>query len=184
VKNVVALLETQRRAERDFVAQAAGETAPSKGWSAALTMFHFARWRGRLLHAMSEHAAGRQYGPPAGSIDELNDAELPAGSRLSLADAAAESDAAFGALLGLWSSFGDRPFNWFMATTTAEALVRNSYSHPRIHLAGYHLERGDARRAQEIIGRRQRSCAERRPRPTSSARPCATWPAHASPRDG
>jgi tetratricopeptide (TPR) repeat protein len=100
---------------------------------------------------MSEHAAGRQYGPPAGSIDELNDAELPAGSRLSLADAAAESDAAFGALLGLWSSFGDRPFNWFMATTTAEALVRNSYSHPRIHLAGYHLERGDARRAQEII---------------------------------
>jgi hypothetical protein len=150
VKNVGSLLETQRQAERDFVAEAAGETEPSTGWSAALTMFHLARWRGRLLHAMSEYASGRSFEPQAGNIDEFNDAELRTGDGLSLADTAAESDTAFAGLLDLWSKLGDRPFKWFMASSTAEALVRNSYSHPRIHMAGYFLDRGDARRAHEI----------------------------------
>jgi tetratricopeptide (TPR) repeat protein len=114
-------------------------------------MFHLARWRGRLLRAMSEYAAGRPFDPPTGKIDEFNDAELPAGAGLSLADAAAESDSAFGALLELWSKLGDRPFKWYLATTTAEALVRNSYSHPRIHMADYYSDRNDTRRAHEIF---------------------------------
>jgi hypothetical protein len=150
MRNVGALLESERSFERDFVAEVAREAAPPKGWTAALTMFHLARWRARLRHAMSELEAGRQYDPPTGKIDELNDAELSTGVQRSLADAAAESDAAFADLLGLWSKLGDRPFKWYMAATTAEALVRNSYSHPRIHLAGYHLDRGDTRRAHVI----------------------------------
>jgi tetratricopeptide (TPR) repeat protein len=152
MKNVGMLLEAQRQAEREFVAEAEMETGAPKGkWSAALTMFHLARWRGRLLQAMSELASGREFDPPTGKIDELNDAELSTGVGLSLADAAAESDTAFGGLIDLWSKLGDWPFKWYMATTTAEALVRNSYSHPRIHLAGYHLDRGDTRRAQAIF---------------------------------
>jgi hypothetical protein len=150
VRDVGTLLETQRLLEREFVAEVATETAPTKGWTAALTMFHLSRWRGRLRHALAEFAAGKPFDPPAGQIDEFNDAELPTGAGLSLADAAAESDAAFGDLLELWSKLGDRPFKWYMAKTTAEALVRNSYSHPRIHLAGYHLDRGDTRRAHAI----------------------------------
>jgi tetratricopeptide (TPR) repeat protein len=151
MKNVGALLENQRKFEREFVAVASADDAPSNAWTAALTMFHLARWRGRLLHAMSELGAGRPFDPPTGKIDEFNDAELATGSGLSLADAAAESDAAFADLLELWLRLGDRPFSWYMATTTAEALLRNSYSHPRIHLAGYHLDRGDTRRGHEIF---------------------------------
>lgn len=151
MKNVGALLENQRRQEREFVAGAADDDAPPNAWTAALTMFHLARWRGRLRDAMSEFAEGRPFEPPTGSIDELNDAELTTGVGLSLAGAAAESDAAFGERLDLWASLGERPFKWYMATTTAEALVRNSYSHPRIHMAGYFLGRGDARRAHSIF---------------------------------
>jgi hypothetical protein len=151
MKNVGRLLANQRKLEREFVAEAGVDDAPPNAWTAALTMFHLARWRGRLLHAMSELAAGRQFDPPTGKIDELNDAELSTGIPLSLADAAAESDAAFVDLLGLWSKLGDRPFKWYMAATTVEALLRNSYSHPRIQLAGYHLDRGDTRRAHAIF---------------------------------
>src|SRR5207245_6628934 len=122
-----------------------------KAWTAALTMFHIARWRGRLLHALSEHSAGRSFDPPTGKIDEFNDAELPAGAGVSLRDAAAESDATFGSLLELWSQLGDRPFSWYMASSTAEALVRNSYSHPRIHIAAYFLDRGDTDHAHKSI---------------------------------
>jgi hypothetical protein len=151
VKNVGELLQNQRKLEREFVAEATVDDAPPSAWTAALTMFHLARWRGRLLHAMSEYAGGRTFDPPTGPIDELNDAELSAGAAVSLAEAASESDAAFGRLLQHWSKLGDRPFKWFMASTTAEALVRNSYSHPRIHMAGYHLDRGDTRRAHRIF---------------------------------
>jgi tetratricopeptide (TPR) repeat protein len=150
MKDVGALLESQRRAEHDFVVEAAGHGAPATGWPAPLVMFHIARWRERLLHAMSETANGRPFDEPPANIDDVNDAELIAGAKLSLAEAAAESDAAFGGLLGLWEKLGDRPFKWYMASTTGQALVRNSYSHPRIHLAQYHIDRGDRRQADEI----------------------------------
>ena len=152
MKNVGLLLANQRQAERDFVAEATSESAtPANAWTAALTMFHLARWRERLRQAMSAYAEERPFDAPTGSIDEFNDSELATGAGLSLAAAAADSDANFGALLELWSKLGDRPFNWYMASSTAEALVRNSYSHPRIHLAGYFLDRGDARRGHEIF---------------------------------
>ena len=151
MKNVGGLLENQRTREREFVAEAKADKAPPNAWTAALTMFHLARWRGRLLHAMTEFAEGRLFEPPPGSIDELNDAELTAGAALSLTEAAAQSDADFGELLELWSSLGDQPFRWYLAATTAEALVRNSYSHPRIHMAQYYLDRGNERRAHSIF---------------------------------
>ena len=51
----------------------------------------------------------------------------------------------------LWATVGDRPFSWFTAKTTGEALVRNSYLHPRTHLAEHYLERGDRTRGAEIF---------------------------------
>jgi tetratricopeptide (TPR) repeat protein len=159
MKNVGGLLENQRKLEREFVAEATVGDAPPNAWTPALTMFHLARWRGRLRHAMSQFAEGRPFEPPPGSVDEFNDAELTAGAELSLAGAAAQSDAAFGELLELWASLGDRPFKWYMATTTAEALVRNSYSHPRIHMGQYYLDRSNDRRAHELF---EESAAELR----------------------
>lgn len=150
MNEVSRLIRNQRETERRFAADAAHDQSP-KGWSAALTFFHMARWRQRLLEAMTAHAAGRSYAAPAGDIDEFNDAELPQGANVSLADAAAQSDATLGSLIELWEKLGDQHFKWFMAESTSQALVRNSYLHPRIHMANYLMERGDQERGDQMV---------------------------------
>jgi tetratricopeptide (TPR) repeat protein len=150
MNEVSRLISNQRETERRFAADAAHDQSP-RGWSAALTFFHIARWRQRLLEAMTAHAAARSYAALAGDIDEFNDAELPAGADVSLAIAAAQSDATLGSLIELWEKLGDQPFKWFMAESTSEALMRNSYLHPRIHMATYLVERGDQERGDQMV---------------------------------
>jgi hypothetical protein len=116
-----------------------------------MVMFHVAQWRERLWNALADATEGRPVNAPPGNIDELNDAEMAGAGGVSLADAAARSDAALTSLIAMWETMGDQPFKWYMADTTAEALVRNSYIHPRIHLSEQFLERGDVVRSQGIV---------------------------------
>jgi len=51
----------------------------------------------------------------------------------------------------MFETMGDVPFTWFTAETSAAALVRNSYIHPRVHLADQYLQSGDVARSQRII---------------------------------
>ena len=150
MKNLDRLLATQRELERHF---AAGVTDDDEvdGWSAALLFFHIAQWRGRLVAALSGAAEERTYSPPSGNIDEFNDAELPAGRGVSLVDAAGRSDAALGSLIRLWELLGERAFYWYAAETSSEALVRNSYLHPRIHLASHLTDRGKREEGDGIV---------------------------------
>jgi hypothetical protein len=150
LNQVSRLLRDQREAERRFAADAARDQSP-KGWSAALTFFHMARWRQRLLNAMTAHSEGHSFAVQAGDIDEFNDAELPQGANMPLVDAAAQSDATLGSLIELWDKLGDQPFKWFAAENTSEALVRNSYLHPRIHMANYLMERGDQELGDKMV---------------------------------
>ena len=53
------------------------------------------------------------------------------------------SDAAARDLITLWRAVGDRPLKWYIASTTGEAIIRNSYFHPRNHIAEHVIERGD-----------------------------------------
>jgi hypothetical protein len=142
----------QRKAEQEFVARAREtETAP-KGWPAALIMFHMSMWRERLLHALNEMAEGRpQPAPPAGSIDEINDAELATGIGTPLADAAARSDTLFGELIAVHEKLGEKPMEWSAAKTTTEAVLRNSYIHPRNHMFAYLKENGDEVAAHRLF---------------------------------
>lgn len=55
-----------------------------------------------------------------------------------------------GELIGLWDVLGERAFSWYVAKTTSEALVRNSYFHPRNHIAEHWIERGNEIRGREI----------------------------------
>ncbi len=144
------LLTSERELERRLAAgaQADGEV---KGWTAALMFFHLAQWRGRLLSALADHAQGLSYPAPPGNIDEFNDAELTAGRGLSLKEAAARSDAAFGSLIELWHQLGERPFSWYAAETTSEALTRNSYLHPRIHVANYWMDRDNPQDGDRLV---------------------------------
>src|SRR5215467_1636115 len=113
-------------------------------------MFHLGMWRERLRNALSETAEGRPFTHPSENVDELNDAELPQGIGTPLADAAARADHLLGELMELYERLGDRPLKWYASSTTAEAVLRNSYTHPRLHLAEYWKENGELERAEQL----------------------------------
>ena len=144
------LLEDQRETERRFVAEAPSERDFPGGWSAALLMAHIASWRTRLRDSLIEASRGLPVSGPPADIDGVNAAQLARDARISLEEAATEADTRLGDLLDLWATVGDRPFAWFTAKTIGEALVRNSYVHPRRHLAEHYVERGDRLRGAQL----------------------------------
>jgi hypothetical protein len=150
MKEVLELLQKQRDIERAFVAEMAGKAEPATGWTPAMTMFHLAQWRERLWNGLTEAAAERPVNAPPGDIDEFNDAEMAGAVGVSLADAAARSDASLTSIMAMWDQLGDVPFKWYISETTGEAITRNSYLHPRIHLADQFLERGDVARSHRL----------------------------------
>lgn len=155
-------LEAEREMERKFVAEARkSETAP-KGWPAALVMFHICMWRERMCNALTEVREGRAYTPPPENIDEVNDAELAGGLGVSLVDIAERADILLASLIKLWEELGDKPFKWNLSNTTTEAILRNSYIHPRTHIVEYLKKNGDpdgANRLREDAAAEMRACA-------------------------
>src|SRR5437879_13016550 len=81
--DVRGILVSERKVERDFVA---GERPNPKGWSVALTMFHFVKWRERQYAALSALRDGRAYTPPPKDVDEFNDGELASGAQVPIVD--------------------------------------------------------------------------------------------------
>jgi hypothetical protein len=150
MKDVLHLLESQREAERRFVAEAASTPDFPRGWTSALLMAHIASWREKLRGALIEASRREPVSPPPIDVDAFNAAELALNARISLEEAATRADALLVDLIDLWASLGDRPFTWYIAKTTGEALVRNSYAHPRNHLAEHFIERGDRARGYQI----------------------------------
>src|SRR5207253_3645063 len=142
--------EAEWETERQFVAQAGSEQDFPRGWTAALLMAHIASWRNRLRDSLIQASRGQPVSGPPADIDAFNAVELASSARISLEEAAARAQALHGDLIDLWATLGDRPFKWFTANTTGEALIRNSYVHPRRHLAEHYVERGDQSRGSEI----------------------------------
>jgi hypothetical protein len=144
-------LEAEREMEREFVAEARkSETAP-KGWPAALNLFHICMWRERLKNALTDVRDGRAYTPPPDDVNETNDAELAGGLGVALVDIAERSDVLLVSLIKLWEEVGERPFKWYTNNTTMEALLRNSYIHPRNHIVAYLNENGDTAGADRLL---------------------------------
>jgi tetratricopeptide (TPR) repeat protein len=116
-----------------------------KGWPAALLMFHLGMWRERMRDALTDLAEERPQTPPPPieKQDEFNDTELANGIGTPLSDAAARSDHLLGEIIDLYAKVGDRPFEWYRWKTTTEAVLGNSYMHPRVHLYEYLRENGD-----------------------------------------
>lgn len=149
--DLLKALQSQRDLEREFVANALKSETQPKGWPAALVMFHISMWRERLRNALTEFRHARPYTAPPESIDEVNEAELASGIGTPLADAAARSDTLLAELIALAGELGDRPFKWFTANTTGEAVLRNSYVHPRNHIGEYMRENGDEAAFQRLV---------------------------------
>jgi len=144
-------LEAQRRAEQEFVDRARqSETAP-RGWPAAIVMFHIGMWRERMRDALTDVSEGRDYQPPPANIDEFNDAELARGIGTPLTDAAARADHLLGEITDLYEKVGEQPMEWYIARTTKEAVLRNSYTHPRLHLFAYYRENGLREPAHQLF---------------------------------
>jgi tetratricopeptide (TPR) repeat protein len=149
MKDVLHLLEAERETERQFALEAASETDYPAGWPAALLMAHIASWRDVLRGGLIEASRGVPVSAPTIDVDAFNAAELARSAGVSLDEAARRADTLLGDLIDLWATLGDRPFSWYIAKTTGEALVRNSYAHPRNHLAEHFIERGDRARGYQ-----------------------------------
>src|SRR5258708_1108739 len=130
-------LEAQKKLEQDFVEEARRlETAP-KGWPAALNMFHIGMWRERMRKSLSDLRDGREVTPPPEDANVVNDEELAYGIGTPLADAAARSEHLLDEIMDLYDWLGDRPFQWYRNKSTTEAVLGNSFNHPRGHLYSY-----------------------------------------------
>jgi hypothetical protein len=124
------------------------ERAP-KGWPAALLMFHIGMWRERMRDSLAASVEGREYKLP-GARDEINDRELAAGIGTPLNDASARADHLLTEIGDLFGKVGDRPVQWFAPVSASDAVLRNSYSHPRVHICEYLAENGDAALAEKL----------------------------------
>jgi hypothetical protein len=98
-----------------------------------------------------EASRGEPASKPPIDIEAVNAAQLARDAGISLEAGAARAEAMLVDQIDLWATLGDRPLAWFTAKTTGEALVRNSYIHPRNHLGEHFLERGDRTRGAEIF---------------------------------
>src|ERR1700694_2477646 len=147
---ITSLIESERETERRYVAEAATEADFPVGWSAGLLMSHIASCRTRLRDSLIQASRGEAVSGPPADIDAVTAVELARNEGISLEEAATRAETLLGDLIDLWATLGDRPFSWFTAKTTDEALVRNSFIHPRRHLAEHYAERGDQLRSVEL----------------------------------
>jgi hypothetical protein len=150
MRNVRDLLQAEREFERQFVVEAATERDFPSGWSSGLLMAHIAGWRMRLRDRFIQASRGEPVSGAPADADAVNAVELASNAGISLEEGATRADTLLGDLIDLWATLGDRPFSWYIAKTTGEALVRNSYAHPRNHLAEHFIERADRARGYQI----------------------------------
>jgi hypothetical protein len=125
------------------------ETAP-KGWPAALVMFHVGMWRERMRDALVAAVEGRDYALP-GTRDDINDRELAAGIGTPLSAASARADHLLNEIVSLFQKVGDRPVQWFAPVSGGDAVLRNSYTHPRSHICEYLAVNGDVAQARKLL---------------------------------
>jgi len=114
-------------------------------------MFHTGMWRERLRNALTNMSDGTDYERPPANIDEFNDAELAQGIGTPLVDAAARSDHLLAEIMDLYEKIGERPIEWNMSKTTTEAVLRNSFTHPRTHIADYYRENGETELSRRVV---------------------------------
>jgi len=145
-----SVLETERSVEREF---AAIDRRDPKGWSVALTMFHFVKWRERMYGALTAIRDGRPYTPPPDNVDTFNEAELATASQMPLAVSTSRADSLLASVIDVYEAVGDRPFTWYRWRTTTEALLGSTYVHPHTHMVEFLEENGDLAAAVRLMER-------------------------------
>src|SRR3979411_2551676 len=104
--DILHRLESQREAERRFVAEAADERPFPRGWSAGLLMAHIASWRERLRGSFIEASRGEPASQPPIDIEAVNAVQLARDAGISLEDGAARAEAMLVDQIDLWATLG------------------------------------------------------------------------------
>jgi tetratricopeptide (TPR) repeat protein len=143
-------LEAQRTAEQAFVERVRSNEKAPLGWPAALVLFHVGMWRERMRNVLASLSEGKDYERQPKNTDEFNEAELVRGIGTPLGDAAARAEHLLGELIELYEKVGERPIEWGISGNTTEAVLRNSYTHPRLHMYEYLMENGETDAARGL----------------------------------
>ena len=141
----------QRKAEQAFVERVRSNEKAPVGWPAALVFFHVGMWRERMRNVLASLSEGKDYERQPPNTDEFNDAELVRGIGIPLADAASRADHLLSELIDLYDKVGERPVEWGVSKNTTEAVLRNSYAHPRVHMYEYLAENGVTDAARQLF---------------------------------
>jgi len=143
-------LEALRKAEQAFVERVRSNEKAPVGWPAALVLFHVGMWRERMRNVLASLSEGKDYERQPPNTDELNEAELVRGIGTPLADAASRAVHLLGELIELYEKVGERPVEWGISRNTTEAVLRNSYTHARVHMYEYFMENGETDAARRL----------------------------------
>ena len=115
------------------------EKAPV-GWPAALLLFHVGMWRERMRNVLASMSEGK---------DVLEEGKGRVWT--PLADAASRADHLTTELIDLYEKVGERPVEWGVSKNTTEAVLRNSYTHPRLHMYEYLVENDVTGAARQLF---------------------------------
>jgi len=108
-------------------------------------------WRERMRNVLASMSEGKDYERQPPNTNEFNDAELVRGIGTPLADAASRADHLLSELVDLYEIVGERPVEWGISKNTTEAVLRNSYTHPRVHMYEYLAENGVTEAARQLF---------------------------------
>jgi hypothetical protein len=108
-------------------------------------------WRERMRNVLASMSEGKDYERQPPNTDEFNDAELVRGIGTPLADAASRADHLLTELIDLYDKVGEQPVEWGISKNTTEAVLRNSYTHPRVHIYEYLVENGVTEAARQLF---------------------------------
>ena len=115
-------------------------------------MFHMSMWRERLRHALNELAEARpQPAPPRAASTRSTTRSWRPESALRLRTPRRGPTLFLSELIAVHEKLGEKPMEWSAAKTTTEAVLRNSYIHPRNHMFAYLKENGDEVAAHRLF---------------------------------
>jgi tetratricopeptide (TPR) repeat protein len=144
----------------DLVASLYPQEKTAKGslklWSAKDMVAHLVFWERHFIHQLDKLAKNEKI-PLAGDyLDQVNDGILYEHMDQTLEEALSEYQQVHAELLKKYEAFSaedlsdPKKFAWLEEHPMSDRILGNSVWHPLIHIADFHIKRGDLEKAAQI----------------------------------